>query len=405
MGCRKSLARLTPAERTAFVNAVLALKASGRYDVYNAIHAMTMDPGGVMVHNMPLFFPWHRQLILMYERDLQSIDSSVSLPYWDWSVANVNGAGTESLIWRSDFMGSPGNPGNPGPVTGPFAAWGFTRNAFNPFQYPGTGGNIATAMVQPTYYPFESGIEGPHGAAHVWVGGDMADVMTSPHDPTFFLLHCNVDRLWAEWIRTHQSTPGFQPYLPTTGGMAGQNFTDSMWPWDGSARPMAMAPWSTAPIIVRPEDLVDHRALGYFYDTIDPECAPKPTKESHKDVAKEIHKEFFKEVAKEVIKEHKEFLKEHKELIKEHKEISKETIKEHKETMKEGIKEFKDKELKEKDKDLVDGGKGLVEKGGAEGGHFIPPALRPDLSTGALSNEPGSSGGGAAGMRSGGQGM
>lgn len=57
MGCRKNLARLTPAERHAFVNAVLALKASGQYDRFNEIHARTMDPSGVMVHGMPLFSP------------------------------------------------------------------------------------------------------------------------------------------------------------------------------------------------------------------------------------------------------------------------------------------------------------------------------------------------------------
>jgi tyrosinase len=144
-----------------------------------------MDPGGVMVHGMPLFFPWHRRLILDFERDLQAIDSSVSLPYWDWTVANLNASATESFIWRGDFMGGPGNASPSGPVTGPFAARGFVRRNFDPFQYPGTGGDIATARSQTTYGPFESGIEGPHGAAHVWVGGDMADVMTSPHDPAF----------------------------------------------------------------------------------------------------------------------------------------------------------------------------------------------------------------------------
>jgi tyrosinase len=228
-----------------------------------------------MVHGMPLFFPWHRRLILDFERDLQAIDSSVSLPYWDWTVANLNASATESFIWRGDFMGGPGNASPSGPVTGPFAAWGFTRRNFDPFQYPGTGGDIATARSQTTYGPFESGIEGPHGAAHVWVGGDMADVMTSPHDPAFFLLHANVDRIWAEWIRANQGTPGFQPYAPVSGGAPGQNLNDPMWPWDGSARPVAMPPWNSAPEIVRPADVIDHRSLGYYYDTIDPECRPK----------------------------------------------------------------------------------------------------------------------------------
>jgi hypothetical protein len=38
---------------------------------------------------------------------------------------------------------------------------------------------------------------------------------------------------------------------------------------------MSLAPWSAAPETVRPADVIDHRALGYYYDTIDPECRLK----------------------------------------------------------------------------------------------------------------------------------
>jgi len=33
---------------------------------------------------------------------------------------------------------------------------------------------------------------------------------TSPNDPLFFLNHCNVDRLWANWQAT-ASTPDYAP--------------------------------------------------------------------------------------------------------------------------------------------------------------------------------------------------
>ncbi len=50
-----------------------------------------------------------------------------------------------------------------------------------------------------------------HDRVHVWVGGSMGDVFVSPKDPLFFLHHCNVDRLWAQWqLRTRtkgQSNP------------------------------------------------------------------------------------------------------------------------------------------------------------------------------------------------------
>ena len=37
-----------------------------------------------------------------------------------------------------------------------------------------------------------------HNQIHVWTYGHMS-LHTSPNDPIFFLNHCNVDRIWAEW--------------------------------------------------------------------------------------------------------------------------------------------------------------------------------------------------------------
>ena len=39
----------------------------------------------------------------------------------------------------------------------------------------------------------------PHGAAHMSFNGRINNVPVAPEDPLFFLLHCNVDRLWALW--------------------------------------------------------------------------------------------------------------------------------------------------------------------------------------------------------------
>src|SRR5262245_52167163 len=98
MGERKDQANLTTAERQAFVKAVLTLKNSvpsqmgltNRYDDYvqthiNAMMAETNSAPG-WAHKGPVFLPWHRKLLLDFERDLRLIDKNITLPYWDWTA-------------------------------------------------------------------------------------------------------------------------------------------------------------------------------------------------------------------------------------------------------------------------------------------------------------------------------
>lgn len=66
-----------------------------------------------------------------------------------------------------------------------------------------------------------------------------------PNDPLFFLLHANLDRIWAEWELIYGLS-----YLPEEGAMHGHNLRDHMFG-----------------LGVTPEDVLDHRSLGYRYDT------------------------------------------------------------------------------------------------------------------------------------------
>src|SRR5437762_12645753 len=95
MRIRRNVKSLSTTQKTKFVNAVLALKTKpsvlhpgsaslSRYDDYAEVHmnAMMASPG--WAHRRPAFFPWHRVMLLAFENDLVAIDSSVTIPYWDW---------------------------------------------------------------------------------------------------------------------------------------------------------------------------------------------------------------------------------------------------------------------------------------------------------------------------------
>src|SRR5512134_3938461 len=111
--CRKNQSTLTSTEKSRFVAALLALKASGKYDTYVQQHMDFMSSA----HRGPAFLPWHREFLRRFELDLRAIDSGVTLPYWDWTVDNS----PTSSIWNDDFMGPSGRPSDGQVMSGPFA--------------------------------------------------------------------------------------------------------------------------------------------------------------------------------------------------------------------------------------------------------------------------------------------
>jgi tyrosinase len=276
--CRKDQATLTSAEKTAFVNAVLKLKQNGKYNTYVDDHRNFMG----VAHRGPAFFPWHREFLRRFELDLRAIDSSVTLPYWNWTIDNS----ATSSIWGIDFMGGNGRPSDGKVTTGPFAfdAGKWPLHVDGPFLRRGFGQSISNLPTPadltntlnaipydaPDYDRYspsgfrnnaEGWISGPqmHNRVHVWIGGSM-EPASSPNDPIFFLHHCFVDKIWADWQAQH---PGIDFYLPSGIGPVGQRRDDSL------------EPWASRGEVITPVSRIDHHALGYAYDT-EGLCAPIP---------------------------------------------------------------------------------------------------------------------------------
>src|SRR5215216_85693 len=296
---RKNVRALTPEERRRFIAAVQALKGVpsphdpgiNAWDFYVRLHLSAYYDEQMPAHMAPAFGPWHRWFVLLLENDLQRVDPTVTLPYWDWSVDRAR----DQLPWTDDFLGGNGDPAAGYVVTsGPFRrgewpvtvidpqsqhydpALPFLQRDFGTYVSGGlpqttlpTAAEVEAALAIPIYdvapwdaesdyaRSFRNNLEGfrrpaegsrlpaeTHNRVHNWVGGSMSEG-SSPNDPAFYLVHAFVDLLFAEWLRRYGPA-----YQPVSSARFHQNLNDPLWYFES----------------VTPAMLLDHRALGYIYD-------------------------------------------------------------------------------------------------------------------------------------------
>ncbi|MGH9189943.1 MAG: tyrosinase family protein [Acidimicrobiales bacterium] len=277
---RRNIAHLSPQERQAFVDAVLGIDllayADGvsYWDKQDQIHQSTHN------HNGNSFLPWHRELVNRFEALLQQVDPDIALPYWDWTEdPRAAGDGQGGTVDLSDdaLMGTMS-----GAMSGVLAGFhnggllaGSREATGDPADPPriverdaGPGApavdsdatiiaaGAALAQAQ-QWTAFQLALESAHDTAHGYVGGDIGALHAAFEDPFVFLLHANVDRLFAMW----QTTPG-QNWRLDPGQVYGDqaNTADpkgilhNLQPWDGTVQFGApIEPWTGASpsIVVR----------------------------------------------------------------------------------------------------------------------------------------------------------
>ncbi len=259
-GIRRNIAHVDPAERDMLRDAILEMHR--RY--YPGNRGDT-PPGGVSwwfkqdeihqathVHGGPEFLPWHRELTNRFEELLRQINPQLSLHYWDFKEdprnipnGNIGGGMTGTVnLFDANFMGSSsGSAGDPWLTAGfydPQAGSAghppdrdVTGNPVDPppdiprTRAPAAPGDppapYATAAQENTILAklvfdaqgapgtsFREALEQLHNGSHVYFAN------VSPHnafrDPFVFLLHSNVDRIYARW-QTDPTDPAYPARL------------------------------------------------------------------------------------------------------------------------------------------------------------------------------------------------
>ena len=139
------------------------------------------------------FLPWHRAYLINLARALRNVDPSVFIPYWRWTVnRGIPG-------WLDNFT-----PDVPMPDGSTLQV---VRGAPASFPLP-TLSQVNSELSNASFSAFTVDLEGgSHGRVHVWVGGNMRDPVIASSDVLFWLHHCEIDRLWDVWQRTHSQGP------------------------------------------------------------------------------------------------------------------------------------------------------------------------------------------------------
>lgn len=230
---RKNANKLEQKEMTMFLEAFVRLNIENTKKQYQGIY--TNQPKKLLgeivlmhtydaiweIHQRTSFHPWHRIYNMHLERELQAINPHVTIPYWKFDE-KAERVFTPTFIGETEKTNNLGSAMEKQPKFNKLnpmvnyienTAWGTLNRAYNdrnPAIQDTFGRNNGKRDVLPEKNIVE---EGPdtfelwstfeerfsHNSGHNVFAGDVADAGKDPIDPLFFMMHSNVDRLWAKW--------------------------------------------------------------------------------------------------------------------------------------------------------------------------------------------------------------
>jgi len=233
------------------------------------------------VHGWEAFPGWHRAYMLELENALCVADKELGgdgvlgLPYWDWNRYEINGeifpkvlekdlAGLpKGFLKKSSFSKFRGDPSK-------FGRYPVARIARN-LRNSDLDNKAYNALEESQHWKAAStrwrgdSVETPHNSVHVNVGHPMNQVDTAAFDPTFWLHHCNVDRLYEAYIQKHKDSR--EEYESQQDIFEAQSKSHEN-KFDAPLRPFKLNGRD-----FMPADTFDIRKLGHKYDKL---LEPRP---------------------------------------------------------------------------------------------------------------------------------
>jgi Common central domain of tyrosinase/von Willebrand factor type A domain len=270
---RRNFAHLTAAEREHFASVVRQIDLLAYSDGVSYWDKQDQIHQGTHNHNGNSFIPWHRELCNRFERLLQQVDPDLALHYWDWTTDPRSSPNASSV--PQNLMTDAGMGTSSGIVTGTLAplhnndvlagSRDATGNPADPPRVirracdagaPGVASDNtiitgADGLPQDQQWnQFRQDLESSHDSAHTFFGptSNIFDPHASFEDPFVYLLHANVDRLFAMWQTESGQDWRLDPDL-VYGNQSNTNdnrgILHNMQPWDGTVEfGSPIPPWT-----------------------------------------------------------------------------------------------------------------------------------------------------------------
>ena len=203
---RKELRDLTPHELLRFQRAIEKLRLHDNTDAagssWERIRDLYLDHV-MLAYCARNFLLWHRMFLRHVEMKLQTIDCSVTLPYFDFTTDA--GAFREAIIWQPNHFGGDGSDRSC-VYDHPFGvntSWTpcIRRKMDSTWQIPSLL-EVARALSNDDFLTLNRELLTVSGYLHVFIGGDMATA-GSVYDPVFLPIHAFIDFLFWQWQERH----------------------------------------------------------------------------------------------------------------------------------------------------------------------------------------------------------
>jgi tyrosinase len=203
---RRSARRLTAgqaADLRAAITAAQGIADDRGFQFHAGIHGLPLPIS--CQHGTPLFLPWHRAYLYLFERALQDLVAGVTLPWWDWTHRHADGI--PSLYAHGQADGT-ANPLHGGPIQPsgrePGGPDHTTRDPGAPGAPPlPSARDVENVLDLRDFTDFSLALEDIHNGVHVWVGGTMSEIPVAAYDPLFWAHHAMIDRVWRLWQLRH----------------------------------------------------------------------------------------------------------------------------------------------------------------------------------------------------------